>query len=113
MRPASVLAATVVLAALFAPVRSARAEEVDGKGLYNRKCAMCHGGDGVAREMWAKQGAKNLNDLGWQKATNDEAIAKIITDGMTAKKMPGFKDKLKPEEIAAIVKHIRTLKPAS
>lgn len=28
------------------------------------------------------------------------------------KKVPSFKDKFKPEEIAAVIKHIRTLAPA-
>ena len=38
---------------------NARADEVSGKALYNRKCATCLGADGVTNEMWAKQGAKS------------------------------------------------------
>lgn len=90
----------------------ALAQEVDGKGLYARKCAMCHGGDGVAKEMWAKQGAKNFNDLAWQKTKTDGDLTKLVTDGVPDKKMPSYKDKLKPEEITAIIKHLRTLAPA-
>ena len=104
---------TLALAALglVAP-GPARAEEAAGKDLYNRKCAMCHGADGVAKEMWAKQGAKSFNDAAWQKTMTDAALMKTITDGVPDKKMPSYKDKLKPEEITAVIKHLRTLAPA-
>jgi len=85
--------------------------DVDGKALYDGKCAMCHGADGVAKEMWAKKGARNFNDPAWQKEMTDEALTKATADGIPDKKMPAYKDKLKPEEIAAVVKYIRTLGP--
>jgi mono/diheme cytochrome c family protein len=88
------------------------AQEADGKTNYSKKCAMCHGTDGVAKEAWAKQGAKNFNDPAWQKTVTDAQMTKAISDGVPAKKMPSYKDKLKPEEIAALVKHIRSLAPA-
>lgn len=84
----------------------------DGAAIYKAKCAMCHGADGVAKEMWAKKGMKNFNDAMWQKSMSDEAITKDITEGIVEKKMPSYKDKLKTEEIAAVVKYLRTLAPA-
>jgi|SRR4029450_3354209 mono/diheme cytochrome c family protein len=83
----------------------------DGKALYDSKCASCHGADGVAKEMWAKKGARNFNDPAWQKEKADEDLTKATTDGIPDKKMPAYKDKLKPEEITAVVKYIRTLGP--
>jgi mono/diheme cytochrome c family protein len=94
---------------LFAGMACAAA---DGKAVYNAKCAMCHGTDGVAKSMWAKSGIHNLNDPAWQKTKADADLAKIIADGSADKKMPAYKDKLKADEIEAIVKHIRTLAPA-
>ena len=85
----------------------------DGKAVYSSKCAVCHGADGVAKEMWAKKGMKNLNDPAWQKAMTDEQLTKDITDGIPDKKMPAFKDKLSADEIKAVVAHIRTLAPAA
>ena len=102
----------VVLAVLILPLRSAMAEGASGKDLYAKQCAMCHGKDGVAPEMWAKKGMKNLSDSAWQKEHSDDAIAKGVTDGIPDKKMPAYKDKLSREETDAIVKYIRTLAPA-
>lgn len=110
IRAASVAGTAAVLT--FVSSAPARAEEGAGKILFNRKCAMCHGSDGVAKAMWAKQGAKNFNEPVWQKGSTDEVLTRTITDGIPDKKMPAYKDKLKPEEIASIVKHIRTLAPA-
>ena len=111
MRRASMLIAAAVLVGFGAAAQVVLAAEPDGKALYDGKCAMCHGKDGVAKDMWAKQGARNFNDPAWQKEKTDDAITKSTVDGIVAKKMPAYKDKLKPEEIAAIVKHIRTLGP--
>ena len=104
---ALVLAAATAVLIAMTPV--SKAEGADGKALYEKKCAMCHGADGVAKETWAKQGAKSFSDAAWQKATTDAQIHKTIEDGVPAKKMPTYKDKLTAEEITAIVKHIRTL----
>jgi mono/diheme cytochrome c family protein len=109
MRKVLLMIATLAAVGLF--VGSAFAEP-DGKALYSAKCAMCHGADGVAKSMWAKTGVHNLNDAAWQKSKSDADITKVIVDGSADKKMPGYKDKMTAEEIAAIVKHVRALAPA-
>ena len=107
------LRSVVLLLALCSLVLAvgAAAAEPDGKALYDSKCAMCHGADGVAKEMWAKKGARNFNDPAWQKERTDEQLYKDTAEGITEKKMPAYKDKMKPEEITAVVKYIRTLGP--
>jgi len=97
------LAALAVVALASAPAAQAA---VDGKALYDAKCAMCHGKDGVAKPM--AKGSANLNDAKWQAATKVEAIEAAITDGKG--KMKGYKDKMSAEEIKAVAAYVKTLK---
>jgi cytochrome c6 len=100
---AVLLAVVAVIALVSAPAAQA---EANGQALYDAKCAMCHGKDGVAKPM-AKPAA-NLNDAKWQDATKVEAIETVITDGKG--KMKGYKDKLTAEEIKAVATYTKTLK---
>jgi mono/diheme cytochrome c family protein len=77
----------------------------DGKALYQSKCAMCHGMDGVARTMAA--GARNFNDPAFKKAETVDTVAKIIHDGKG--KMPGLGDKLTADQARAIAAYVLTL----
>ncbi|HEX6852760.1 MAG TPA: cytochrome c [Candidatus Polarisedimenticolaceae bacterium] len=80
--------------------------EPDGKALYESKCAMCHGKDGVAKPM--AKGSANFNDPAFQKANDAAAIAKVASEGKN--KMPAYKDKLSAADIQAIAAHVKTLK---
>lgn len=86
----------------------ATADEGAGAGveLFNKKCAMCHGKDGVAKPM--AKGSANLNDPEWQKANTAESIAKTTAEGKN--KMPAYAEKLSADEIKAIADYILTLK---
>ncbi len=96
----ALLAAFVVAAAPLALVGD------DGKSLYDSKCAMCHGKDGVAKSM--AKGSGNFNDPSWQVANSVGKIEKDTTDGKG--KMTPFKGKLTPEQIKAIAEYIKTIK---
>lgn len=86
----------------------------DGKALYEKDCAKCHGADGKgATTMGKKMGARDYSTAAVQDTIKDEEIAKAIKEG--------FKDKagkqvMKPtpnltdEEVKALVAHFRTLK---
>ena len=100
---AMLLAVVAVIALVSAPAAQAAA---DGKALYDAKCAMCHGKDGVAKPM--AKGSANLNDAKWQEATKVEAIETVITDGKG--KMKGYKDKMTAEEIKADATYTKTIK---
>jgi mono/diheme cytochrome c family protein len=95
----------VVVVSLLGAVASA-ADAPDGKALYESKCGMCHGKDGVAKST--AKGAANLNDPKFQEANTAKAIEVVIADGKG--KMKGLKDKLTPEQITAIAAHVKTLK---
>jgi mono/diheme cytochrome c family protein len=98
------LGVVVVVGLLGAAAHAADAP--DGKALYESKCALCHGKDGVAKAT--AKGSSNLNDAKFQEANTAKAIEAIITDGKG--KMKGLKDKVTPEQIAAIAAHVKTLK---
>ena len=82
------------------------ADAPDGKALYESKCAVCHGKDGVAKST--AKGAANLNDPKFQEANSKDVIVKVITEGK--EKMKPLKDKLTPEQNQAIAAHVKTLK---
>lgn len=98
--------ALVLAAALLASIMAVRAAE-DGKALFESKCAVCHGANGVAKPMG--KGSPNLNDPAWQKSTTVAAIEKQITEGKPPK-MTAFKSKLTPEQIKVVAGYVLTLK---
>ena len=81
------------------------ADGPDGKVLYEAKCAICHGRDGIAKPM--AKGSGNFNDPAWQKANAQESIEKVIAGGR--RRMPKYAGKVTPEVIKAIAAHIKTL----
>jgi mono/diheme cytochrome c family protein len=79
------------------------------------KCAGCHGKDGKGQTaMGKKLSIKDLTDAKVQAAAKDDAWEKSITDGVkdSAGKvvMTGFKGKIAPEDIKALVKVCRDFK---
>ncbi len=100
--------AFTLFAAVVALVAAPAAAAEGGKELYDQKCAMCHGKDGVAKPI--AKGAGNFNDPKWQATKPEAAIVQTITDGKG--KMASYKDKLTPEQIKALAAYIKPLAPA-
>ena len=86
----------------------------DAKENWDKQCAKCHGVDGKGQTKMGKQaGAKDYTDAKVQAEIKDEAAIKTIKEGLTQegkKKMPGYADKLKDDEIKALVAYIRAFK---
>lgn len=105
MRPQTsvlVLALAVTFAAGTAPAAE------DGKTLYETKCALCHGKEGVAKPPG--KGSRNFNDPQFQSSSSVAAIATITSEGKG--KMPAYRSKLTPEQIQAVAAHVKTLGPS-
>ena len=82
---------------------------------WQAKCASCHGDDGKGQTAKGKEmGIKDMTSAAWQKGLTDEKIQKGIEDGVDTtvdgkkQKMDPYKDKLKPDQIADLVKYVRT-----
>lgn len=81
----------------------------DGAALYAAKCAKCHNADGKGNDKYKKQGIEDMSNAAWQKNHSDAKITAAISNGK-GDFMPAWKGKMKPAEITAVVKHIRSLK---
>lgn len=88
----------------------------DAAKLFSKNCVTCHGADAKGEtDIGEALQITNLTDAKVQERLTDDAITKQITDGSTDKttgavRMPPFKAVLKPDEIKALVKHVRTFK---
>jgi mono/diheme cytochrome c family protein len=78
----------------------------DGAALYESRCALCHGKDGVGLPNWKSKGQPDFTQPEWQKAHTDEQITESIKNGK-GKFMPAFKSRLSDEETGAVVQRVR------
>lgn len=79
------------------------ASNIDAAALYaSNKCATCHGADGKGK----LKGARDFTDPAWQKKESDAELASAIKNGK--KPMPPYGDKLKEDEIKALVAYVRS-----
>ena len=79
-----------------------------GELLWQRNCATCHGTDGHG----GPQVKLSFAAAEWQGGISDAKIASTIAGG-NPPIMPAFAELLTPEQIAELVKHVRTLGPRS
>ena len=71
---------TVIVAIIAVSALSAKA--ADGKALYEKDCAKCHGADGKGEtKMGKKYGCKDYTDAKVQAELKDEAATKAIKEG--------------------------------
>lgn len=113
----SLMNAAVTLATaslLLAGFVASPARGEDGKEIYQKKCASCHGdqgkGDGPAGQKLKPPPEDFAKAL---KGKDDAYITKATADGGAgvgkSKLMPAYKGKLTDAEIAAVVKYSKSL----
>lgn len=80
---------------------------VSARAIYAAECARCHGinGEGGTPTVLGKKIKVPSLKKGHALSHTDEQLVKVVSEGEEA--MPGFKDKLKPEEITTLVRMIR------
>ncbi|MEI7731095.1 MAG: cytochrome c [Verrucomicrobiota bacterium] len=94
-------------------IGAASTQAEDGKALYDKDCAKCHGADGAGKtKMGAKLGIKDYTDAKVQAELKDDKAMKIIKEGLKE----GEKTLMKPAEgltddqIKSLIAYMRTLK---
>ncbi len=83
----------------------------DAPALYKQYCAKCHGADGKGLEALKSVDIPDFTDAKWQAAHTDQNLTESITNGKNV--MPGMKDTISAEEIAALTKHVRAFNSAA
>ena len=102
--------ATVTFATVLSLTGAARA--ADGKALFDKHCASCHGPDGKGDTKAGKlTKVRDLTAADVKSELTNDKVHSVISDGIVDKdtgkaRMKGFKDKLSAEEIDALTKHV-------
>ena len=87
----------------------AAAQTPDGQALYREQCRTCHGATGKPTQRALGQYPKmpTLSDSTFLAARSVDSLGAVIRRGV-GKDMKAFKDRLTPEEIAAIARYVKT-----
>ena len=103
---------TLTIAWLAIPGLSALA--ADGKGVYEKDCAKCHGPDGKGQTAMGKRsGAKDYTDPKVQAELKDEAAIKAVKEGYKSKEgkvVMKPAEGLSDDDVKAVVAYMRTFK---
>ncbi|HUL49364.1 MAG TPA: cytochrome c [Gemmatimonadales bacterium] len=98
-----------VVVALACAVRTGAAQGPDGAALYKQHCKSCHGAKGIppANMRTVFPELKTLADSGKFAAIPLDTIEAVLRKGKGH--MRSFQGTLKPEEMAAVAKYVKTL----
>ena len=94
------------------PVPSNAGSIEEGRKIYSRTCAPCHGPSGKGDGGMALGGSTpaDLTDDKWDHGSTDGEIFVVIRDGVSAD-MEGYKDKLTEKQIWQVINFIRSIGP--
>lgn len=102
---------SILLAIIFILFFSLTVVAEEGKKIYDKKCASCHGKDGKGNAAMVKMlkvaiSLLDIVDKGTLDKSDDELVS-VTTKG--SNKMPAYGKELKDEEINGVVSYIRSL----
>jgi mono/diheme cytochrome c family protein len=101
----------VLVAAFTTGAQRAHAQAPDGKALYEENCRKCHGVRGTPPKTMKEKFPKIATfDAEFITKRSEDSVVKVLTKGVgKAEDMKSFKDKLSPEEMAAVAKYVHEL----
>ena len=106
MRISSSIIASILMFS-FGP----HSKAADGKELFAKQCASCHGPDGKAQTPIARKlGVKDLTQSKLTEAEIENQIAEGKRDDRGKETMPAFKGKLSAAEIKSLVSAVKELR---
>jgi cytochrome c6 len=94
----------ILLVPLVRPPLSS-ADQTDAGALYKKKCATCHGINGVPKKF--AKGSADFSDTAWKDSVSQEDLEKMISQGKG--RMPSFQDRLTEDQIRALAAYLKTL----
>ena len=94
------------------PIAYSRKSIADGRAIFVRNCASCHGSDGKAQVDVVADATDLTSPKLWKSGTSDGEIYRSIHDG-AGETMPPFKAQLGSHELWNLVNFIRSLWPES
>ena len=94
------------------PIPRDAASIEEGRKVYLRNCASCHGPSGKGDGSMALGGSTpaDLTDDKWDHGSTDGEIFLVIRDGISAD-MEGYKDRLTEKQIWHVINYIRSIGP--
>ena len=102
-------------AKLKSPVAADAKSLVEGRQLFAKHCASCHGsegkGDGKAGELLKPRPA-DLTDAAWKSGSTEGDIFTVVRDGVRQTGMKGFAGRMTTRELWSVVNYVRTLSSA-
>lgn len=97
-------AAVATACAVIIGITSAAAQpKVDAAALYKTNCQLCHGANGASPMKNA-----SFSDGVWIHGSSLAEVQATIKNGVKGTVMLGFGDKLKPAEVEALARHVRS-----
>ncbi len=117
MKKMNTAAWAVIAAFTFGGTAALAQEDKKTARLWKAKCGSCHGAEANGDTAKGKEmNVKDLSAAKWQASVKDEDIKKTITEKQTVdvggkkEEVHGFGEDLKPDQVDALVTHLRSLK---